>query len=129
MQLPNALDNLVAQIRLLIQQMQVALAPQVNYNAPNYELNLVHYLDFVGGDQDPMTWLNKVEKAFASNLVNNDHKIAVIVPYLKGAAATWWSTSQRQPQPLIMWNDLAQPNQRFHSNFIMQFRTSMFKEK
>ncbi|RIB16226.1 hypothetical protein C2G38_2190490 [Gigaspora rosea] len=99
-QQPNAIDNLAAQIGLLIQQMQVAPAPQVNYNAPNRELNLVSYPDFLGGDQDPMTWLDKVEKAFATNLVINDLKIAMIVSHLKGAATTWWSTSQRQPQPL-----------------------------
>ncbi|CAG8821923.1 16154_t:CDS:2, partial [Gigaspora rosea] len=49
---------------------------------------------------DPITWLDEVEKAFAANLLNNDRKIAVIVPYLKGVAATWWSTAQRQPQPI-----------------------------
>lgn len=61
--------------------MQVAPAPQVNYNAPNRELNLVSYPNFLGGDQDSMTWLDEVEKAFAANLVTNDRKIAMIVPH------------------------------------------------
>lgn len=83
----------------------------------------MHYSDFLGGDQDPITWLDKVEKAFAINLVNNDQKIAIIVPHLKGATATWWSISQKQPQPINIWNNLAQPNQSFYSNFNTQFRT------
>ncbi|CAG8792567.1 5893_t:CDS:2, partial [Gigaspora rosea] len=35
------------------------------------------------GDQDPMTWLNEVEKAFTMNLFNYNQKIAIIIPYLK----------------------------------------------
>ncbi|RIA99862.1 hypothetical protein C2G38_2237078 [Gigaspora rosea] len=87
-----------AQIGLLIQQMQAALAPQINI--PNRELNLVLYPDFAGGDQDPMTWLDEVEKAFAANLINDNWKIVVIVPHLRRSAAMWWTTCQRQPNPI-----------------------------
>lgn len=61
--------------------MQAAPAPQIN--VPNRELNLVAYPDFSGGDQDPMTWLDEVEKAFAANLINDDRKIPIIVPHLR----------------------------------------------
>ncbi|RIB03388.1 hypothetical protein C2G38_2225196 [Gigaspora rosea] len=50
---------------------EVAPAPQINYNAPNRELSLVSYPDFLEGDQDPLTWLDEVEKAFATNLIND----------------------------------------------------------
>ncbi|CAG8700255.1 18467_t:CDS:2, partial [Dentiscutata erythropus] len=96
----NAIDNLAAQIGLLIQQMQVAPAPQVNYNAPNWKLNLVAYPDFTGGDQDPVSWLDEVEKAFAANLVSNDCQLPVIVPHLKGPAATLWATMQQPSNPI-----------------------------
>ncbi|CAG8712301.1 4849_t:CDS:2, partial [Gigaspora rosea] len=67
------------------------------------------------GDQDPMTWLDEVEKAFAANLVNDDRKIAVIVPHLKGAAATWWSTSQRQIQPINVKQQVNEDVDTYHS--------------
>ncbi|RIB18827.1 hypothetical protein C2G38_2183525 [Gigaspora rosea] len=56
----NPINNLAAQIGLLIQQMQAALALQIN--VPNRELNLVPYPDFAGGDQDPITISNPTLK-------------------------------------------------------------------
>ncbi|CAG8795218.1 1238_t:CDS:2, partial [Cetraspora pellucida] len=126
---PNAIDNLAAQIGALVQQMQAAPAPQINYNAPAHELNLVMYPDFAGGDQDPMTWLDEVEKAFAANLVDDNRKIAIMVPYLKGSAATWWATMQRQLNPVNVWDNAVNPAQSFRPTFITHFRTPTLEGK
>ncbi|CAG8611366.1 1693_t:CDS:1, partial [Dentiscutata heterogama] len=101
--------------------MQAALAPQINYNPSNWELNLVAYSYFLGGNQNPMTWLNDVEKAFVANLVTNDCHIPVIIPYLKDATAMWWATTQHPPNPIDTWDNPAQANTSFHSYFILQF--------
>ncbi|CAG8559382.1 16235_t:CDS:2 [Cetraspora pellucida] len=126
---PNAIDNLAAQIGALVQQMQAAPAPQINYNAPAREINLVMYPDFAGGDQDPMTWLDEVEKAFAANLVDDNRKIAVVVPHLKGSAATWWATIQRQLNPVNVWDNAVNPAQSFRPTFIAHFRTPTLEGK
>ncbi|CAG8651898.1 1826_t:CDS:1 [Ambispora leptoticha] len=109
-QLPNPnnpLNNLATQIGLLIQQMQATPAAQIN--VLHQELNLVSYPDFARSDQDLMPWLDEVEKAFAANLINDNRKIAVVVPHLKGSAATWWATIQRLPNPVNAWNNSANP--------------------
>ncbi|CAG8599333.1 13696_t:CDS:2, partial [Racocetra fulgida] len=38
-----------------------------------------------------MTWLDEVEKAFAANLINDNRKIAIVVPHLKGFRSTFIS--------------------------------------
>ncbi|CAG8511721.1 4439_t:CDS:2, partial [Racocetra fulgida] len=61
------------QIGNLVPQLQHALAPQINIpTAQNRELNLVTYPDFSGGEQDPITWLEDVEKAFEANQVQDN---------------------------------------------------------
>ncbi|CAG8778354.1 14653_t:CDS:1, partial [Acaulospora morrowiae] len=54
------------------------------------ELHLVNYPDFYGKEQNPITWIKKVEQAFETNRVPDARKIPIIVPYLKGSAAIWW---------------------------------------
>ncbi|RHZ82789.1 hypothetical protein Glove_103g103 [Diversispora epigaea] len=46
-------------------------------------MNLVSYPDFFGGEQDPITWIEEVEKAFDANMIPPDRKIAVITPRLR----------------------------------------------
>ncbi|CAG8759307.1 2611_t:CDS:1, partial [Racocetra fulgida] len=61
------------QIDNLVLQLQHAPAPQINIPAAqNRELNLVTYPDFSGGKQDPITWLEDVEKAFEANQVQDN---------------------------------------------------------
>lgn len=109
--------------------MQAAPASQINYNAPNRELSLVPYSDFFGGDQDPLMWLDEVKKAFAANLINDNRQIPIVIPHLKGAAATWWAANQGQPNYINAWNDIAQPDRSFRPTFITQFRTPTLEGK
>ncbi|KAF0547921.1 hypothetical protein F8M41_000270 [Gigaspora margarita] len=65
--LNNPMHNLANQIAALIQQMQAAPPPQVNLAGNPRELSAIPYPEFQGGDQDPITWLEDVEKAFEAN--------------------------------------------------------------
>ncbi|CAG8745947.1 20038_t:CDS:10 [Cetraspora pellucida] len=42
------------------------------------------------GDQDPITWLEDIEKAFDANMIPKNQKISVIVPKLREPVANWW---------------------------------------
>src|SRR5260363_79446 len=125
---------LVQQIRNLVIQLQAAPIPQINIPAINIpaqhrELNLVHYPKFSSGEQDPISWLEDVEKAFEANQVQDARKIPVIVPKLKGAAATWWVTNQVQLTPIDRWNDCLNLDISFRPSFIAHFRTPALESK
>ncbi|CAG8768186.1 3267_t:CDS:2 [Cetraspora pellucida] len=72
-----------------VQQLQDAPPVQVNVPRTNRELSTVPYQDFYVGDQDPITWLEDIEKAFDANMIPDNRKISVIVPKLRGPAANW----------------------------------------
>ncbi|CAG8610333.1 14418_t:CDS:2, partial [Ambispora leptoticha] len=90
---------LAHQIRNLVLQMQNNPAsqiniPAINLPAQNHELNLVPYPDFSGGEQDSITWLEDIKKAFEANQVQNNQKILIVIPQLKGMRTTWWVTAR-----------------------------------
>jgi hypothetical protein len=101
----------------------------VNVAAPNREMNLVAYPDFFGGDQDPITWIEEIEKAFDANMIPNNRKIAVITPRLRGSAATWWTIRRNQNPGIDRWNDILNQVQSFRPVFIHQFRTAALEAK
>ncbi|RIB22633.1 hypothetical protein C2G38_2173503 [Gigaspora rosea] len=103
----NPMHNLANQIAQLVQQMQIGQPPQVNIPIVHQELNLVSYPEYMGGEQDPISWLEDVEKAFEANRITDARKIPVIVPKLKGSASTWWVTMRNQVPPIDRWNDNA----------------------
>ncbi|CAG8629027.1 9885_t:CDS:2, partial [Ambispora leptoticha] len=125
---------LAHQIGNLVLQMQNNPAPQINIPAINLpaqhrELNLVSYPDFSGGEQDPITWLEDVEKAFEANQVQDNRKIPVVIPHLKGTAATWWVAAKTIRPPIDRWNDPHHAGQSFRPHFIAQFRTPALESK
>jgi len=125
---------LAQQIGNLVLHMQNAPAPQINIpavNVPvqNRELNLVSYPDFSGGEQDPVTWLEDVEKAFEANQVRDNRKIPVVIPHLKGTAATWWVAARAIRPAIDRWDDPNNGGQSFRPHFIIQFRTSALESK
>ncbi|CAG8543771.1 13798_t:CDS:1, partial [Cetraspora pellucida] len=63
------MHNLANQIAQLVQQMQIGQPPQVNIPVVHRELNLVSYPEYMGGEQDPISWLENVEKAFEANRI------------------------------------------------------------
>lgn len=123
------LTNLVNQIAQLVQQLQVAPAPQVNVATPQPKLKQVEYPSFAGGDQDPNSQLEEVEIAFKANQVQDGRKIPVIVPRLKGLAATWWIIRCGQAHMIDRWNDNALLQNSFKPTFINQFRTPALESK
>jgi len=123
------MHNLANQIAQLVQQMQVAQPPQINLPAVHRELNLVPYPEFSGGDQDPISWLEDVEKAFEANRINDARKIPVIVPKLRGSASTWWETIKAQVPIIDRWSDNANAAQSFKANFTTKFRTPELEGK
>ncbi|CAG8611033.1 11567_t:CDS:1, partial [Cetraspora pellucida] len=68
------MQALATQIAALVQQLQGAPPVQVNVPGTNRELSTVLYQDFYGGDQDPITWLEDIEKAFDANMVPDNRK-------------------------------------------------------
>ncbi|RHZ80128.1 hypothetical protein Glove_139g98 [Diversispora epigaea] len=62
------------------------------------ELNLIPYPDFYGSDQDPIIWIEEIKKAFMANEVQNNRKINIVLPHLKGSTATWWTIRRGQHQ-------------------------------
>ena len=126
---PQGFDQFATQIAALVQQLQNTQPPVVNIAAPNREMNLVSYPDFFGGEQDPITWIEEVEKAFDANMIPNDRKIAVITPRLRSSAATWWTIRRTQNPVIDRWNDNANLAQSFWPIFIQQFRTPALEAK
>ena len=125
----NPMHNLANQIANLVQQMQLAQPQQINLPVAPRELNLVSYPEFMGGEQDPISWLEDVEKAFEANRIDNARKIPVIVPKLKGSASTWWVAMRNQNPPIDRWSDNANPGLSFKANFITKFRTTELEGK
>ncbi|CAG8767090.1 13522_t:CDS:1, partial [Acaulospora morrowiae] len=121
---PNiGLNNVANNLNQLVQQLMA------NANQPPSELHLVSYPDFYGGEQDPITWMEEVEQAFEANRVPDARKIPIIVPHLKGSAATWWINRRVQNPAVNRWDDpMAQPLS-FKSNFLRQFRTVSLEGK
>ncbi|RHZ83313.1 hypothetical protein Glove_97g121 [Diversispora epigaea] len=117
------MDQVAIQLAALIQQLQNAPAPVINIAAAQRELNLIPYPDFYGGDQDPITWIEEIEKAFTANEVQNNRKINIVIPHLKGSTATWWTIRRGQQPQIDRWNDPNNIPQSFHPTFITQFRT------
>ncbi|CAG8466295.1 15105_t:CDS:2 [Cetraspora pellucida] len=126
---PALLINLANQIVQLIQQLQAAPAPQVNVAPIQPELKQVEYPEFAGEDQDPISWMEEVEIAFEANQVQYGRKIPIIVPYLKGPAATWWMIHCNQAPVIDRWDDNTQPQNSFKLTFIHQFRTPALESK
>ena len=113
----------------MVAQLQNTQPPVVNIAAPAREMNLVPYPDFFGGEQDPITWIEEVEKTFDANMIPNDRKIAVITPRLRGSAATWWTIRRTQNPRIDRWNDFNHQNRSFQPEFIRQFRTAALEAK
>src|SRR6185437_958631 len=101
----------------------------VNVPVQNRELNLVSYSDFSGGEQDPVTWLEDVEKAFEANQVRDNRKIPVVIPHLKGTAATWWVAARAIRPAIDRWDDPNNGGQSFRPHFIIQFQTPALESK
>ncbi|CAG8569266.1 17879_t:CDS:2 [Cetraspora pellucida] len=70
------MQALATQIAALVQQLQGAPPVQVNVPGTNRELSTVPYQDFYEGDQDPITWLEDIEKTFDANMVSDNRKIS-----------------------------------------------------
>lgn len=96
----QALQQVALQMQQLVAQMQLNPAPQVN------ELNLISYPDFYGGEQDPMTWIEEIAQAFNANRVPAGRELAIIIPHLKGSAASWWINRRNQIPVIDRWNDI-----------------------
>ncbi|CAG8716103.1 7463_t:CDS:2, partial [Acaulospora morrowiae] len=108
---PNdGLNRVANNLNQLVQQLRVNLAQ------PQNEIHLISYPDFYGGEQDPVTWMEEVEQVFEANRVPDARKIPIIVPYLKGSAATWWDDQMAQLQ-------------NFKPVFLEQFRTVTLEGK
>ncbi|CAG8680003.1 8848_t:CDS:1, partial [Racocetra fulgida] len=122
------------QIGNLVLQMQNNPASQINIPAINlltqhHKLNLVPYSDFSGGEQDPITWLEDVEKAFEANQVQDNRKIPIVIPHLKSTVAIWWVAAKTIQPAIDHWNDCHHQRQSFHPHFIAQFRTPSLESK
>ncbi|RHZ79386.1 hypothetical protein Glove_147g55 [Diversispora epigaea] len=81
------------------------------------------------GEQDPITWIEEVERAFDANIIPPDQKIAVITPRLKSSATTWWTIRKSQNPRIDRWNDIGNLNQSFRPIFIQQFKTAALEAK
>ncbi|CAG8632549.1 10075_t:CDS:2 [Ambispora leptoticha] len=98
------------QIGNLVLQMQNNPAPQINISAINLPAQ----------NQD-------VEKAFEANQVQDNRKILIVIPYLKGTVANWWVTARTIRPAIDRWNDPHHGGQSFHPHFIAQFQTPSLK--
>jgi hypothetical protein len=58
-----------------------------NNNLQNRGFQAASLPIFHGGNQDPITWLNKYNHACAANGWNNARRLQVVPAYLKGAAS------------------------------------------
>jgi hypothetical protein len=101
-------------------------------NPPRRELRVADLPYFYAGNQDPLAWIEEFEKACNANGISNDRKIQVVPAYLKGAAATWWTTNQALAQNhanrIGVWTDANNNNTNFVVNFPEAFRTQTLIE-
>lgn len=130
-------QNLTAALRAL----QVAL-PNTN-NALNNntnavanplrrELRVAELSYFYGGSQDPVSWLEEFSKSCNANGIADARKIEVVPAYLKGPAASWWTTNQALPNGnanrIVVWTDGNANNTNFIVNFPAAFRSQTLVE-
>jgi hypothetical protein len=101
-------------------------------NPPRRELRVAELPYFYGGSQDPISWLEEFTKSCNANGINDARKIEVVPAYLKGPAASWWTTNQALPNGnanrIVVWTDGNANNTNFIVNFPAAFRSQTLVE-
>ncbi|CAG8556500.1 2259_t:CDS:2, partial [Gigaspora rosea] len=92
------------------QQMQQLLQAMINtLNQPwepqvkNSEQNLANIPTFTGGNQDPVEWLEAIDRAFKANKIVGAKRLFVVSAYLTGLAASWWENRRNQEPRILIW--------------------------
>jgi hypothetical protein len=101
-------------------------------NPPRRELRVAELPYFYGGSQDPISWLEEFTKSCNANGIADARKIEVVPAYLKGPAASWWTTNQALPNDnanrITVWIDGNANNTNFVVNFLAAFRSQTLVE-
>jgi hypothetical protein len=100
-------------------------------NPPRREGRVAELPIFLGGDQDPVAWLEDFTRACNANGLQDARKLEVVPAYLKGAASTWWNANQAlnngNPNRITAWSG-NNDNTDFIANFPVAFRTQTLVE-
>lgn len=101
-------------------------------NPPRREMRVAELPYFYGGSQDPVSWLEEFTQSCNANGIANARKIEVVPAYLKGPAASWWTTNQALPggnaNRITVWTDGNANNTNFIVNFPAAFRSQTLVE-
>src|ERR1044072_7103947 len=102
-------------------------------NPPRRELRVAELPYFYGGSQDPISWLEEFTKSCNANGINDARKIEVVPAYLKGPAASWWTTNQALPNgnanKITVWSNGNANNTNFVISFLETFRSQILVER
>src|SRR5215204_2178970 len=118
----NGMDHNAPAILQALQAIQVSLTRKNVVPLPSFSDN-----------QDPVSWLEDFGRASATNNYDADYKFQVVIGFLKGSAATWFSeaTAAGAPNQIIRWSpaNAGQHDTSFTTRFIEQFRTPILVGK
>src|SRR5260364_147752 len=79
-QIEQYVTTITQQVQQLIQA--IALAPQSQAQNQQRESNVVPLPTFLGGNQDPIKWLESIGCAFEANNIQGQRRLAVVGAYL-----------------------------------------------
>ncbi|RIB11793.1 hypothetical protein C2G38_2202511 [Gigaspora rosea] len=101
-------------LQAMINTLNQPWEPQVK----NSEQNLANIPTFTGGNQDPVEWLEAIDRAFKANKIVGAKRLFVVSAYLTGLAASWWENRRNQEPRILIWSNELAPIQ----GFVQQFR-------
>ncbi|RIB24312.1 hypothetical protein C2G38_2168842 [Gigaspora rosea] len=87
---------------------------------PQVEIDLVKIPTFVGSNQDPIEWLDLINRAFEANNILDTRRLAVAGAHLSGLAALWW---EEQKKEIHYWDNNDLQDQSFVHLFLLEFCT------
>ncbi|CAG8694994.1 11784_t:CDS:2 [Ambispora leptoticha] len=78
-----------------------------------WEQNFVDIPVFTRSNQDPIEWLEAVDRAFEANNIVGKRRLSVVGAYLLGLAAFWWMDRRNKEPKIQYWNNEFIPEQSF----------------
>ncbi|CAG8520187.1 17444_t:CDS:2, partial [Racocetra fulgida] len=107
-------NNLIAAIQALdnwIQNQTNAIANNTNC-LEQRETKLIEIIPFAGGNQDPVTWIEKFEHMAVANNFTDARRLQIIPAYLKNEAAIWYNNTNQQ-QAFGHWDTQNQADNQY----------------
>ncbi|RIB03869.1 hypothetical protein C2G38_2223896 [Gigaspora rosea] len=75
------------------------------------------------GNQDPIEWLDLINRAFEANNILGTRRLAVASAYLSGLASLWWEDRKNKNPRILYWDNECDQDRSFVHHFLQHFCT------